>query len=58
MTTAAGASGVSELTGKNDQVIVCIIFETCRVVTGMAGDATAGCKSMCRAKADLLVGMT
>jgi len=44
MTTAAGALGVFEFTRKSDQAIVCIIFERCRIATGMAGYAAVGSK--------------
>ena len=58
MATAAGALGVCEFTGKCNQTVVCIAFCKCRVVTGMTGNATAGCKRMGSAKANLLIGMT
>ena len=58
MATAAGALGVCEFTGKCDQAVVCITFDRCRVVTGMAGDATARCECVCSVKTNLLVGMT
>jgi len=58
MATAAGALGVCEFTGKCNQAVVCITFDKCRVITGMAGDATIRCKRVCRVKTNLLVGMT
>ena len=58
MATAAGALGVCEFTGKCNQAVVRITFNRCRVVTGMAGDATTWRKRMGSAKAILLIGMT
>ena len=58
MATAAGAFGVCELTGKCNQAVVCITFARCRVVTGMAGDATARRERVRGAKTTFLVGVT